>query len=98
MCCVVDAIYYVGIGDGLYASNPDSATDQLDIDYTIIDFTNLAGNLNLPLPQQKLQVTYTLAGHDVEPATGMVVFVPEPSSVYLALSVLILFVPRLRRS
>ncbi|MCA9190049.1 MAG: hypothetical protein KDA99_30700, partial [Planctomycetales bacterium] len=63
----VNAIYYVGIGDGLLAQNTGALTDQQDID-VIVDSFNDPGQ-----PQQELRVRYTLAsiGDSVD---GSVVF------------------------
>ena len=71
---LVDALYYVGIGDGFVAEDTGGgATDQADID-KIVD--------GLIVPQ-RLKVTYMLG--DTKMAMGSVDILPEPGSFVIAI-------------
>lgn len=72
----VDAIYYVGVGDGLEPDQIEGATTQEEIDLFI---SNL---LSADHPAQKLKVSYTITLDTNEPLMAMstIFLVPEPTS------------------
>ena len=75
---LVNALYFIGVGDGIVEDAPGAPTNQEKIDDTIADF--LAG------PQQRLLVNYFLdSPNHMEDSGGQVDFLPEPSTIGLAM-------------
>ncbi len=91
----VDAIYYVGAGDGLEPETVDGATTQEEIDLFI---SNL---LSADHPAQKLKVSYTITLDTNEQLMGMstIFLVPEPASLITMLAGLgcLTFIKRRRK-
>ena len=91
----VDAIYYVGVGDGLEPENVDGATTQEEIDLFVNDL------LAADHPAQKRKTSYTITLDSNEQLIGMntIFLVPEPASLTTMITGLgcFVFIKRRRR-
>ena len=88
---LVDAIYSVGVGDGLLPDDVDGATDQEEIDLFLRNFADH--------PEQKLKTTYVIELDTNEEIMSMatVFVIPEPKSLVTMLPVLWILAAYLRR-